>query len=151
MSDQQIEGIIQAGYGVASGTTDSSPYPKGTIEMQAPFFRALGLDLAPFFPGTLNINISPKQFQLVSPQYTFRNVQWAEGFAPEDFSFTPCQIIDKNKSFDSLIYYPHPETKIGHFQNPSIVEVIAPLIPDLKYGDRILLSINTEQVRIFEK
>ncbi len=119
--------------------------------MQTPFFRALGLDLAPFFPGTLNIDISPKQLQLVSPQYTFRNVHWAEGFLPEDFSFAPCQVINQNKSFDSLIYYPHPETKIGHFQTASIVEVIAPFIPELTYGDRILLSVNTEQVRIFEK
>jgi CTP-dependent riboflavin kinase len=146
-----IDGIIQPGYRVASGTTDSSPYPKGTIEMQTPFFRALGLDLTPFFPGTLNVDISPSKFELIAPQHTFRKVQWAEEFSAEDFSFSPCQVIYKNTSFDSFIYYPHPETKIGHFQNSSIVEVIAPLIPDLKYGDRITLSINTEQVRIYSK
>ncbi len=146
-----LDGIIQAGYGVASGTTDRSPYPKGTIEMQAPFFKALGLDLTPFFLGTLNINISPNQFELIAPQYTFRSVQWAEGFPAEDFSFSPCQIIDQDTSFDSLIYYPHPETKIGHFQDASIVEVIAPLIPNLKYGNRITLSINTDEVRIWRK
>lgn len=149
--NQQIDGIIQAGYGVASGRTDSSPYPKGTIEMQTPFFKQLGLDLTPFFPGTLNVNISPNKFELISPLHTFRNVQWAEGFDPEDFSFTPCQIIYQNKSFDSLIYYPHPETKIRHFQNPSIVEVIAPLIADLKYGDRVTLSVDPQRVRILKK
>jgi len=119
--------------------------------MQAPFFRALGLDLAPFFPGTLNINISPHQFELKFPQHTFRQVQWAEGFPPEDFSFMPCQVIHQNTSFDSLIYYPHPETKIGHFQNASIVEVIAPFISGLTYGDRVLLSVHPEQIQIFEK
>jgi len=119
--------------------------------MQTPYFRALGLDLSPFFPGTLNIDISPHQFELKSPQSTFRKVQWAEGFPPEDFSFTPCQIIHQNISFDSLIYYPHPETKIGHFQNSSIVEVIAPFIPELKYGDHVMLRVNPEQIRIFEK
>lgn len=148
---KQIDGIIQAGYRVASGNTESSPYPKGTIEMQTPFFKELGLDLSAFFPGTLNINISPNEFELISPQYTFRNVRWAEGFPPEDFSFTPCQIIYQNQSFESLVYYPHPETKIGHFQNPSIVEVIAPLIPDMKYGDRITLRISTDEIRILEK
>jgi CTP-dependent riboflavin kinase len=147
----QVNGTVQAGYRVASGNTESSPYPKGTIEMQSPFFKELGLDLSAFFPGTLNINISPNEFELISPQYTFRNVHWAEGFPPEDFSFTPCQIIYQNQSFESLVYYPHPETKIGHFQNPSIVEVIAPLIPDLKYGDRITLRINTDEIRILEK
>ncbi|MBE9010006.1 hypothetical protein IQ250_07280 [Pseudanabaenaceae cyanobacterium LEGE 13415] len=147
----QIDGIIQAGYRVASGNTASSPYPKGTIEMQTPFFKELGLDLTNFFPGTLNINISPNEFELISPQYTFRNVHWAEGFPPEDFSFTPCQTIYQNQSFDSLVYYPHPETKIRHFQNSSIVEVIAPLIPKLKYSDRVTLRINAEEIQIFEK
>lgn len=146
---EQIDGIVQAGYGVASGTTDSSPYPKGTIEMQIPFFQALGLDLTPYFPGTLNINISPKRFEIRSAPYTFRKVHWAEGFAPEDFSFVPCQVIYQNQSFDSLIYYPHPETKIGHFQNSSVIEVIAPQILDLSYGDRVILGIDPEQIRIF--
>ncbi|BAU11032.1 hypothetical protein LEP3755_15250 [Leptolyngbya sp. NIES-3755] len=148
---RQIDGIVQAGYGVASGRADSSPYPKGTIEMQTPFFKELGLELDDFFPGTLNINISPNKFELISPQHTFRNVHWAEGFPPEDFSFTPCQILYQNQAFDGLVYYPHPETKIGHFQNPSIVEAIAPLIPDLKYGDRVTLRINTNEIRIFDK
>lgn len=146
---KQIDGIVQAGYRVASGNTDSSPYPKGTIEMQIPFFKALGLDLTPYFPGTLNINISPKQFEIRSASHTFRNVHWAEGSAPEDFSFVPCQVIFQNQSFDSFVYYPHPETKIGHFQNPSIVEVIAPRISDLNYGDRVLLKFNPDQIRIF--
>lgn len=148
---KQIDGIVQAGYRVASGDTESSPYPKGTIEMQTPFFKVLGLDLSKFFPGTLNINISPHEFELTSPQHTFRNVHWAEGFSSEDFSFTPCQIVYQNQSFDGLVYYPHPETKIGHFQNSSIVEVIAPLIPGLKYRDRVALRINTEEVWITEK
>lgn len=148
---EQIDGIVQAGYRVASGATDSSPYPKGTIEMQLPFFQALGLDLTPFFPGTLNINISPKQFEIQSAPYTFRNVHWAEGFAPEDFSFVPCEITYQDQAFDSLIYYPHPETKIGHFQNPSVVEVIAPLISGLSYGDRVVLGVNPEQIRILSE
>ncbi|MCU0551520.1 MAG: CTP-dependent riboflavin kinase [Leptolyngbya sp. Prado105] len=148
---EQIDGIVQAGYGVASGRTNNSPYPKGTIEMQTPFFLERGLDLTPFFPGTLNINISPKQFQILSALCTFRNVDWAEGFEPEDFSFVPCQIIYQHQTFESLVYYPHPETKIGHFQNPSIVEVIAPKISDLKYGDRVILKINPQQIKIFNE
>ena len=119
--------------------------------MQTPFFKALGLDLAPFFPGTININISPNQFKLIAPQYTFRNVEWAEGFSAEDFSFSPCRLSYQNTNFDGLIYYPHPETKVRHFQNPSIVEVIAPLILGLKYGDRITLSVNTEQIQMTNK
>jgi hypothetical protein len=60
MSDWiSVEGIVQAGHGVASGNTAQSPYPQGTIKMQQPFFRQLGLDLSPYFPGTLNVSIAP--------------------------------------------------------------------------------------------
>ena len=53
--------VLLEGHGVASGQAlnagqlKTSPYPKGTIAMQAPLFAALGLDLSPFWPGTLNL------------------------------------------------------------------------------------------------
>jgi hypothetical protein len=146
---EQIDGIVQAGYGVASGKAEHSPYPKGTIEMQTPIFKERGLDLTAFFPGTLNIDISPNRFEILAAPYVFRNVDWAEGFDPEDFSFIPCQIIYQHQSFESFVYYPHPETKIGHFQNPSIVEVIAPFISGLKYGDRVIFRADSNQIKIF--
>ncbi len=46
---QGVEGIIERGHQVASGMASDSPYPKGTIEMQTPFFQNLGLDLSAFF------------------------------------------------------------------------------------------------------
>ncbi|NDJ18087.1 hypothetical protein GS601_12440 [Myxacorys almedinensis A] len=144
------------GYRVASGTSDPlelgranrSPYPKGTIEMQTPAFQALGLDLTPFFPGTLNLSIAPQRFALHSPRYTFRNVHWIDGYPAEDFSFSPCHVIFHGSTYESLIYYPHPETKIGHFQNDSLIEVIAPLIKELKYGDRVDLAIDPSEVAL---
>ncbi len=41
--------VLVQGHGVASGKA-VSPYPKGTIEMQLPFFAALGLDLSSYWP-----------------------------------------------------------------------------------------------------
>lgn len=147
----RIKGIVQPGYRVASGMTDHSPYPKGTIELQTPIFQKLGLDLTPFFPGTLNVSISPNTFRMRSPEYAFRTVHWMEGFPPEDFSFSPCRVIYKQKHHDGLIYYPHPESKIGHFQDPSVMEVIASLIPNLGYGDAIELEVNLSQVVITQQ
>ncbi len=66
---QTVEGIIKRGHQVASGMARDSPYLQGTIEMQTPFFQKLGLDLSAFFPGTLNISISPKTFTLQQPEY----------------------------------------------------------------------------------
>jgi CTP-dependent riboflavin kinase len=150
MQSDLVNGVVVSGYRVASGTTDNSPYPKGTIELQAPFFKALGLDLTPYFPGTLNISISPHTFMMRSPRYTFRDVRWIESYPAEDFSFSPCQIRFNGSIYESLIYYPHPETKIGHFQNDSLIEVIAPSIAGLKYGDRVDIAVNPAEVSLAE-
>jgi CTP-dependent riboflavin kinase len=144
---QRIAGVVQSGYQVASGMSDRSPYPAGTIAMQTPIFKALGLDLTPFFPGTLNVSIAPYQFQLFIPEYTFKDVHWAEEFPTEDFSFSPCRLYFQQNRYDSLIYYPHPETKIGHFQDASVVEVLAPYIVGIQYGDRVDLEVNTHQIQ----
>ncbi len=47
---------VRQGHGVASGRAPDSPYPAGTIALQAPLFARHGLDLSPFFPGTLNLH-----------------------------------------------------------------------------------------------
>lgn len=117
--------------------------------MQTPFFQKLGLDLSAFFPATLNISISPKTFTLQQPKYTFKNVQWHQEYPAEDFSFSPCRVIFQEITYDGLIYYPHPETKIGHFQEPTIVEVLVnSFIPQLHYGDRIILEVNPGEILI---
>jgi hypothetical protein len=153
-SDQQtgdwkiIDGIIERGYGVASGTGTDSPYPRGTIEMQIPYFQVLGLDLTGFFPGTLNVSISPKIFQLINPEFTFRQVHWTDRHPPEDFSFSRCQLLYQDAKYDGLIYYPHPETKKQHFQNPSTIEIIAPSIPGIGYGNPIQVEYDPLEVEI---
>lgn len=144
----QISATIKPGYGVASGQGSHSPYPAGSIALQTPFFRDRGLDLSPYFPGTLNLSIHPQQFQLTQPQYTFRQVAWFPGIPPEDFSFSVCQLeTHQGDRPQGLIYYPHPETKPDHFQDPSIIEVLAPFLPGLAAGDRLTLGLNPNEVR----
>jgi hypothetical protein len=146
---QTVEGIIGRGHQVASGKAADSPYPQGTIEMQTPYFQKLGLDLSAFFPGTLNISISPKTFTVKQPEYTFNNVQWHQDYPAEDFSFSPCKVIFQGIAYDGLIYYPHPETKIGHFQDPAVVEVlVSSFIPQIEYGDRVILEVNPREILI---
>lgn len=74
-----LPGIIKPGHQVASGKAIDSPYDRGTIEMQLPFLKNLGLDLTNFFLGTLigtlNISIAPYIFKIIQPQYTFKDVQ----------------------------------------------------------------------------
>jgi hypothetical protein len=146
----RISGIVDRGHQVASGMASDNPYPNGTIKMQIPFFKERGLDLGSFFQGTLNVSISPNSFEMKLPEYTFRKVAWTTLHPPEDFSFSRCKIIFDNVKYDSWIYYPHPETKIRHFQNPSLIEVIAPPIPKIEYGDQVEIEVNTEEILVNE-
>lgn len=143
-----ISGIIQSGHQVASGMAKDSPYALGTIEMQLPYFKKLGLDLTNYFLGTLNISITPHKFKVQNPKYTFPLVKWHPDYPAETFSFSPCQVIFQGIEYGGLVYYPHPETKIGHFQADSIIEVIAYPIPEIKYGDAIELKIDSLEIAI---
>ena len=143
-----LTGIVKPGHQVASGSSPNSPYERGTLEMQLPFFQKLGLDLSSFFLGTINISIAPNTFKLVKPKHTFPHVKWHPDYDAETFSFSPCRLLHQGNSYQGLIYYPHPETKIGHFQDDSILEAIAPKIPDLNYGDRITLEIDPQEIEL---
>lgn len=145
---QSIKAIIKEGHKVASGQADDSPYPRGSIEMQVSFFKERGINLDNYYFATLNLSIAPYIFQMVSPEFTVRNVKWAEGFPAEDFSFSKCKIVFEDKEYKGLVYCPHPETKIGHFHSQSLIEVITQYIPNMAYGDEVYLMINQDEINI---
>ncbi len=142
----RVQGILAQGYRVASGP--SADYPYGSLERQRPIFKSRGLDLSGYFNGTLNIDIRPYVFALKQPEYTFHQVEWTDLHPPEHFSFSRCKVIYKNMKYDGWVYYPHPETKERNFQNPSLVEVIATAIPEIKYGDDLQVLLNPEEISV---
>ncbi len=141
-----VKGIVAKGYRVASAP--SKDYPYGTLEKQRPFFAAAGLDLSHYFNGTLNIDIRPFEFKLLQPELTFPHVEWTDLHPPEDFSFSRCRVIFKQVEYDGWVYYPHPQTKLRHFQNPSLLEVIAMPIPDIQYGDEVSVALQEKEIQI---
>jgi hypothetical protein len=143
-----VSGVIVEGYRVASGP--SKDYPYSSLERQIPMFKERGLDLEQYYYGTLNISIVPHTFELVKPEYTFRQVAWTDLHPPEDFSFSRCILRFKGSEYPSFIYYPHPETKKRHFESASILEIISVYISGIKYGDQVELEINTDELRIWE-
>ena len=145
----KVTGIITKGHQVASGMAKDSPYPQGTIKMQTPFFKQLGLDISEFFPGTLNINIRPYKFKLYNPQYTFKTVQWNPHSPAETFSFSCCQILYRQVKYTAIIYYPHPETKPTHFQDDSTLEILTQSLNGVEYGHSIELNLNPAEIDIF--
>jgi hypothetical protein len=124
-----------AGYGVAGGRAGSSPYPAGTISLQAPFFLARGVDHSPYHPATLNVDLAP---QLPVPgQPLFDGVLRWFGSLEERFVLTPVALRFAGRRYEGLWYYPHPATKPAHFQRPSVVELLLPWVPGLPPDARV--------------
>ena len=150
MSENNItlKGVVVEGHGVASGQGEKTPYPGSALELQSPHFAAGGLDLSSYHLGTINVSISPHTIKRLHAPYCFELVEWTHLHPPETFSFAPCQIIYQGQTYDGLVYYPHPETKLDHFQDPSILEILTSFVPGIKVGDSVQVSFNTEEIII---
>jgi hypothetical protein len=136
-----INGIIVAGYGVAGGLQEKCAYPGGTIRMQRPFFMEKGMDLSPYFPGTLNIDVAPVDPNPVSGRVVFDDlIQWFPGIE-ERFVLSQIEIEAKGHVFAGLWYYPHPETKQEHFQPASVIELLLPWIDGLATGETVAVRL----------
>lgn len=142
-----ISGVVRAGYGVASGA-GSAEFPEGSVRMQLPHFAERGLDLSDLHPATLNVDISPHSFALPRPEFTFPSVKWSPEHPAEDFSFSPCRVATAGEVFGGYVYYPHPATKPAHRHPSSVVEVLAPYIPEIEYGRRVVLELARGEVSV---
>ena len=100
------------------------------------------------FNGTLNISIAPYEFEMKKPEYKFKNVKWTELTNAETFSFSRCKMIFKGKEYNGWVYYPHPETKKDHFQSRSTVEVLAPRIEGIKYGNAVEITLDQREIKV---
>lgn len=141
-----LPGVLARGYRVASGP--SRDYPYGALDRQRPLFKARGLYLDGYFNGTLNIDIRPATFRVLKPEFTFPLVEWTDLHPPETFSFSRCKVVFQNIEYDGWVYYPHPETKLRNFQNPSLLEVIARPIEGIKYGDKLSVWVNVKEIDV---
>lgn len=143
---RSVHGVIVQGYRVASGP--SKDYPYGALDRQRPIFKSRGLDLDGCFNGTLNIDIRPHTFRLIKPEFTFQHVEWTDLHPPEHFSFSRCRVVFEGNDYDGWVYYPHPETKLRHFQDPCLLEVISREIPGIGYGDEVDVLVNPNEVQV---
>jgi hypothetical protein len=144
-----ISATIIQGHRVASGLNGNPRFPGGTMRMQLPFFRELGLDLSGYHLGTLNVSIAPMSYRVVQPKWTFRALKWHPTEPAEDFSFFDVIVHrDDGDAVNGLIYFPHPETKPEHFQKPDVLELLLPWTEGLGYGTKIRLEVPEGQMRI---
>jgi hypothetical protein len=139
--DFEISGQVVPGHGVASGKNPDSRYgERGTLGYQLPLFEQLGLPVASFYAGTINVSTHPLAPKPVSPFRRVKDLHWYPQRAPETFEFFRCLISGPGWFEEGLIYRPLPETKIEHFDDPKGVQIIAPLLTNLSYGDKLLIA-----------
>jgi hypothetical protein len=143
-----LGGVLVSGYKIASGQAVDGPYPAGALHMQKPFFQRLGLDLAGFYEGTLNISIRPYTFVMARPQFTFPLVWWTELHPPETFSFSHCGVKYHEQLHPGWVYYPHPETKKAHFQDPTVIEIISDFLAGIEEGDPLEVVLDPAEIDV---
>ena len=144
-----FDACVVPGHRVASGSNGNPRFPGGTLQMQTPFFKALGLDLTAFYRGTVNVSIAPLKYRVVKARHTFRAVKWHPSAQSEDFSFFDVQLLRAGvEPVAGLIYYPHPETKPEHFQRDDVLELLLPFVEGLAYGATLKLAVPPDQMTI---
>ncbi|MGA1264711.1 MAG: hypothetical protein ACO331_12535 [Prochlorothrix sp.] len=144
---QTIPGTIVPGHQVASGQGGDPRFPGGTLAWQEPVFRSLGLDLAAYHRGTLNLAIAPWRYQVQDPLHCFRSVRWHPTAPPEDFSFFDCRLLIQGQGVAALVYYPHPDTKPEHFQAADVLEILCPYVAGVRYGMTVDLVIDRRRIQ----
>ncbi len=119
------------GRGAASGQREFAALG-GAIAAQSPLFLALGLDLTGYFPGTLNLDLAPKRFEVRSPRLTLRDIKWRVDGKAEDFSFCAAAIELGETHTHALVYYPRTQAPKAP---ETVLQVLAPYISGASEGD----------------
>ena len=143
---ESVEGEVIKGHGVASGTIYDPRYPNGSLYLQIPFFEREGIDFRGYFRGTINVDISPYNYAIVSPLYFVKQVNWSEYIPSENFYFFEAKVVYNSVEYEGVIYLPDPETKPDHFQPNHMLELIMPKMEGLTYGDKVLIKPNPDQL-----
>ncbi|MGB5236117.1 MAG: hypothetical protein WBM43_09630 [Flavobacteriaceae bacterium] len=146
-----INGIVVRGHGVASGQSNDPRYPEGTLVKQLPFFKEKGLDLTTYYPGTINLDVSPFEYEIIEPYRFFKEIRWSEYIPAENFYFFNFVVFRNHRRIGGLIYMPDPDTKIEHNQGASILELILPKIENLNYGDSLKIDVPNTQLHFYDK
>ncbi len=139
---ERRSGTVVRGHGVASGWSPTTPYPAGSIELQAPHFAERGVPLTGLRPATINLDLG-EPVEVVRPTVTLTDVAWTPLHGPETFSFVRCRVGARH----GYLYWPHPDTKPLHFQSGSVVELMLPDLPGLSYGDHLEVELPAGALR----
>ena len=138
--------IVVKGHQIASGKADDARFPVGTIKVQADKFKALGLSIEECYPATINAKFFVKCITLNQHDYLFQKVKWHSDMPAENFKFLRCFILKGSNEIPAFIYQPQIETKTEHFQPANQLELLAPYIEDIHYGELLTLKVKKHAI-----
>jgi hypothetical protein len=141
----RLTGTIIPGLGGASGQhTDGV----GSIARQTPFFVAHGVPRATdWFCGTINIDLTPREFEIVRPHYEV-TAAWHPDFPAfqETFWLVDLNLEFRGTRYPAYLYYPLPSQVKAH--PDSRMEVLTRQIEGLSYNDQATVIIPDGRVRL---
>ncbi len=143
MKNLQINGIIIQGLRSASGLNGHGG--NGTIAKQKPFFELAGVKrVGSWYNGTINVDISPKEFKILKPDHIV-TCEWLPNIT-ETFWLVNVELKHNNKFYPSYIYYPCPSEVKAH--PDTTIEIITEHIQSLNYGDEVTIIIEDGSIEI---
>jgi hypothetical protein len=141
-----IVGTIVRGTQTASGHSAFTDCG-GTLGLQIPIFRSLGLDLGWAYRGTLNVDISPLELEIICPDFHLIDVVWLRELPAETFHFLFVTVHTETVSAYGVIYRPIKRTKIGIYPGDHILELITIDLP-VTIGSTIRVNVPRSAVQI---
>jgi hypothetical protein len=149
-----VTGVVTQGYRIASGSNkEGVPGPNGEIltdsfVRQRPFFEAEIPELKEVWTGTINVNIAPRLCKILKYDHEI-TCEWHPGIT-ETFGVVSGLAVQVGRSqyVPAFIYYPLPSDI--HTPRDEIIEVLAPKIEGLNYGDTVTLHIPDGKVEIID-
>ena len=148
MREVILSGYVKEGLGIASGLNpDPNLELNNTISLQKPFFERAGIPrIHKYHNGTINIDISPKEFKILKPHFEV-TCEWFPGVT-ETFWLVDVVIEFKNARYPAYIYYPCPSPVKSH--DDTVVELLTERIEGLKYGDSLIVQAPSQHIQFID-
>lgn len=131
----------------ASGGAENSWYPGGTIALQRPHFLRAGVRMESCHNATINVELAGRPDALLHLKAATHAVEstWFPGKF-ELHLLEPIKLTHKGVEYDGFLYEPYVATRHVPSNKRVQNEVLCPLIPGLKYGDDVAISVDPSHV-----
>lgn len=149
MSELKVSGVVTQGFRIASGLNTegvSGPYGitiKDSFVQQRPFFEAEIPEMKNVWTGTINVDISPHTHRMIGFTKEI-TCEWHPKITETFGLVTGVTLTHAGKNYPAIIYYPMP----SEFHEPrmNVIEILAPKIEGLAYGDKVDLVLPADKV-----